>query len=821
MTTHKYQSTRILLALGIITVVFTFVFSLSHFQTQAHPIRNTSALSNQLVKVSELPSFPAPGHFETHLLPQGELYISTTGELLIRGCSDIFLSDDQGEAWRKFPDDVYWACNTELALSPAFSQDGTIFRGLAYGNDAFLYSIDYGETWNLPNTPVIGPVEDIDVSPSYAQDMTLFLVTSDYDNIILRRSTDGGVNFSALPLPSGTTKIDQLVLSPNFPVDQTIFAELIDNTVWRSSDAGQSWEYIDYSNFEDTPDLYDIEAIFIEGQAVVFIISDQGIWHSPVQENTWSWLALPEPDLTVSQFSIAYLPSLAELEIWIDEYGYESRIFHSIDSGYSWETVSFPYGVADLKFSPNYVQDQTFYAKSSSELWKTENLGANWQLISYSPRVLESCLSSDYDQLELVKSPDFAEFTHLFAYPADVSVGSYPLSSSSWFLRSLDNGENWEILPLPECGAPVNIVVSPSYTSTQTIFAGVDSNLFRSDDAGDTWNLVAGEVPFRFEFIDISPSFASDQTIYAGAYNYGVYLSEDGGISWTHLSRFGTFIYGIQYSPTYEQDQTIFINSSPQILQSQDGGQTWESIGMGGKVLAVSPNYATDGILFAGTRNSTSGELYRSTDRGVTWTELSGFGPYDFFHTIALSPDFANDQTLVIGIDCRPLYISEDVGETWMELDGVPEPCGYRKSTDVVLTHKGQHFQPFVSIPSNNYQLFSYQWPKLETVPSRSVFRFELGDTLSKQQTIQLQSYEDIEKPWEVINNLNWLSVAPISGTLPSEIDLTVDPLALASNENTLITFEATWYKDQKTQYEHGVVVIFYTNQVFLPVLSR
>ena len=146
---------------------------------------------------------------------------------------------------------------------------------------------------------------------------------------------------------------------------------------------------------------------------------------------------------------------------------------------------------------------------------------------------------------------------------------------------------------------------------------------------------------------------------------------------------------------------------------------------MGGKILESSPDFQHDDTLYAGTADSTSGQLYRSTNGGDMWEEINGFGPYNFFHTIELSPDFGQDQTLIIGIDCRPLYISEDAGETWYELAGIREPCGYRSSVDVVIVHSGHLIQPVVS---TGLQVFAYQWPEIEGLPKKGSVLCQSGE---------------------------------------------------------------------------------------------
>ena len=788
-------------------------------------LRTNQDLAHAALLPQAVPVFQGVGYFDTTFLPTGGYFYASAGaDLFVAGSDQIFRSANDGYSWLYSPIVYYLASVSAFAVSPNYEQDGTIFKGGNYGTDAFMVSRDRGKTWQTPDSLVIGPVWDIDVSPGYATDQTVYIVTSDFENVWLRLSTDGGRNFAPVPLPSTTSQIRELILSPDFPADHKIFALLYNQTIWRSLNGGNSWERADYGLLtSQSQSIYDLEITPAEGGFMLFAPWTGGLKFSQNSGNSWTPVPLPDPRPELRDVELAYSPAEDRVEIFAMEgtdgdYFHGLGLFHTIDFGNFWEAFVFDNLIGNVEISPQYGQNQTVYIKTAHELWKTSNHGIDWSLISSVPPKPPADYD-DFDQLELVKSPDFAGVSHLFAYPADVDVPSYPVQGSSWFLRSLDNGENWESLPLPAYGEPVNIVVSPTYWLAHTIYAGVGKNFYRSDDAGETWTLVSGNLGFAFEFLDISPTFNQDHTLYAGAHDNGVFRSQDGGANWIRLSSLGNFAYGIDYSPTYAQDHTIFINSTGGIHRSQDGGLTWDSIGMEGMILAVSPNFAADGTLFAGNRNSTSGNLYRSTDRGDNWVELTGFAPYDFFHTIAISPDYANDQTLVIGINCRPLYISEDAGETWYEMTGIPTPCGYGASADVVLTHQGEFLQPVVS---TLYRVFSYHWPQhFELHPTSLTFLIRQGSSEPVQRHFELASQDGPGAAWEIEESIDSLTIDPMSGTLPGEVVLTVDPSGMTGNQIGEMQVEVHWSQRQVVRRSIPVRVILYNDQVFLPLASR
>ena len=127
-----------------------------------------------------------------------------------------------------------------------------------------------------------------------------------------------------------------------------------------------------------------------------------------------------------------------------------------------------------------------------------------------------------------------------------------------------------------------------------------------------------------------------------------------------------------------EDPQRIYASGGRGFTWSEDGGQTWQDIGIG---LSISELVATlvDGEVTLFIRNYT-GEiqefynvdgLYRSPDRGQTWeriTSFDGAGGTGGVKVTDIAVDAADPTRLYAGT-LNGLFVTEDAGETWMQID--------------------------------------------------------------------------------------------------------------------------------------------------------
>ncbi|MFW5653302.1 MAG: hypothetical protein ACOC0P_04580 [Planctomycetota bacterium] len=299
-----------------------------------------------------------------------------------------------------------------------------------------------------------------------------------------------------------------------------------------------------------------------------------------------------------------------------------------------------------------------------------------------------------------------------FAFSPDFASDStvYMSSLNDGIYRSEDLGLTWEKINgnLPVL-MPTNVTAALDPEGNRFLLTSMQGGgLFRSSDDGATWTSVSAFESsgiFAIESIRLSNNVS---LTYVGTARGELWLSEDGAETFTRLVESPTInpIFSISLSPNFERDRALVVSTEKLgILQSTDGGATFRPANNGilerwVNDVEFSPNFASDRTLFACTYNLA---VYRSTNAGRTWELFSEgiryqeqFGARGHFFDIAVSPNFREDGTVMLGA-WEGYYLSTDRGETWIEAEtrptssitGIELSPGYPVDQRLVMTRYG------------------------------------------------------------------------------------------------------------------------------------
>jgi photosystem II stability/assembly factor-like uncharacterized protein len=206
-------------------------------------------------------------------------------------------------------------------------------------------------------------------------------------------------------------------------------------------------------------------------------------------------------------------------------------------------------------------------------------------------------------------------------------------------------------------------------------FAARASGLYISHNAGQTWESAYRTLnltePLPTLCVALSPNFKRAPRVFAG-YNGGVLRSEDGGQTWTNLAFPAPppAVVALTLSPSYAKDGLLFAGTLQDgVLYFSDRSAHWMTgnfglIDMNVLCLALSPDFETDRTIYAGTQSG----LFCSQNAGRSWREVTLPMGYEAVISLALSPHFAGDGTLFVGTESQGLLCSADRGAQWRSI---------------------------------------------------------------------------------------------------------------------------------------------------------
>ncbi|MBI4053749.1 MAG: hypothetical protein HY397_00290 [Candidatus Doudnabacteria bacterium] len=316
-------------------------------------------------------------------------------------------------------------------------------------------------------------------------------------------------------------------------------------------------------------------------------------------------------------------------------------------------------------------------------------------------------------------------------------------SFSGGVLKSVDSGENWELVnKVGEQGSlrPVSVarirmdpaeretlyLASPNqgvYQSTNSggdwkktltgvrvydlqvnlkdgneIFAGGSrsdkAKLFKSTDAAQTWIEVFTEARSNNFVSAVVYDRTSPKNVYIALSTGEIILSKDSGSTWDLLSKLEGRILKIAFAAG-DSKKVYALSMEKGLYKSTDGGATWTIVGekLGGAPYQDFLVLTNPGVIYLA---SASG-LHRSVDDGATWerVELPTNELSKVVSAVTVNPKDANQIFAVIA---QTLYKSSDSGKTW-QVKALPISASVRamlihpEETNIMYSALGQVLQ--------------------------------------------------------------------------------------------------------------------------------
>jgi photosystem II stability/assembly factor-like uncharacterized protein len=252
-----------------------------------------------------------------------------------------------------------------------------------------------------------------------------------------------------------------------------------------------------------------------------------------------------------------------------------------------------------------------------------------------------------------------------------------------WY--SPDGGESWQSSRKAPTGDGA-VYVAADFSQSGVIYAatsGRESAFSVSRDGGLTWNqlsLVDSEIS---DIIDLAPS-PSDDTLFMLTHRDGgehsLWRRRGGGWERVFCSVLPDVdsLKRVALCPQYDDDNRVILvagagNGSPAIWKSSDDGQSFDYHRTPLPVDAWA--VVDDDTWFIGGFDGSNGRVFQVTNSGLSYSLGMAVGEQKL-NSIALSPNYSEDETILVSNKDGWVYWSGDNGQSFdpLPLDAVSAP---------------------------------------------------------------------------------------------------------------------------------------------------
>lgn len=576
----------------------------------------------------------------------------------------VWKSTDRGDTWRPIMDfeNAIWI--GAVAVDPvnpdivyAGTGDPNPSNGDSYPGAGLMKSTDAGASWRPIGLTNVGAIGGIVIDP---RNPSIVIVGANTNNAGIYRSVDAGATWTRVSSES----ISNLQMNPVNP-DQ-LWVGTFSKGVFRSNDLGQTWQEVN---------------------------NGFGVNNASKQRFTVSVCAgTPNVLYTLAYEVIGTGASAQHL----------SRIYRSDNGGDSW-SIAFDSRTNGNNFLGNAAQSQGWYNNTlivkpddpgvvvagGVTMVRTSNSGSSWSSIGGNVHVDHHAFAVDPTNPNVIYNGNDGGM-----YRSDNGGQSYTnISDGLAITQFYGLGLDQTVADLNYGGTQDNGTYWVSSTSSQRI-AGGDG--FHAVVDHQNPNIIYGEYPYG-DIWKLDRTNAQPRTMVEGIFGSAqwvapitmdptnssilytgtdrVFATVDGAENWTAISPIVSgSVSAIAVSPVNRD--IIYVGSNRGALMvSRDGGTQWTDYSFTGGVpnryiSDFAPALRDEAMCYVAVGGFSSGHIFKTTNHGVNWVDISSNLPDIPVNALAIHPD--DDNVLYAGTDIG-VFVTVDGGASWMSyMNGLP-----------------------------------------------------------------------------------------------------------------------------------------------------
>lgn len=458
----------------------------------------------------------------------------------------------------------------------------------------------------------------------------------------LDRSVDNGESFTAVTVVDGAQEVSAIAVSPTSGEFFTLINTGSETTLFRSNDSGANW-----TDTGKSGSYADVAVDPSNANRIAISTSEGGVELSLDGGSTWNTLSPPPTSIPRLEFIGTRL--------------YKGDAF--TDDTISWSLLGETTAGADI-VAPIAGNTTILYVGTEAGIAVSNNNGGSFTNTNngiYAITVQDIAQQADKNIVFLATAQGLATTTNFLS--ADGPTWVFPVQVSESRAH--------------QAVASIHI----DRLNSNRLYAGLlGGEMYFSADGGSSWTMATIDSIDGADISDIEQT--DDGTLYAafhargGTNTGGVLQSLDNGANWAIIS---SGFVDIKSNSLAVIGNTIFVGTgsdfdrtNPQNGVHSFDGNTWTKLSgaVDGQLVEAIVSIGDTLIAASAADSDESGGVFRSTDGGATWTEVTANGlrnGADWYRTLAVDPRNTDIIFVAHGRPAGPaeIYYSQDQGVTW------------------------------------------------------------------------------------------------------------------------------------------------------------